>query len=495
MLRSPHIRSDSFFIAFERDGGRTSWIVLTWKAPMISTQRYWQLVRLHSAGGYQIETICKVKHWFQEKFSHLLEDKTLNDEKIQFNLFKIWQQNEQDSTLAELSLRCFISYQIWQSCSSLVRQFGDVYQLRPDELLSLVLDDVGQRSDGITMTRHQPFSLEILNSYVPGKGKLSTWASRLTKNQTSINRYLLDHGLYRASDWAILNDTSCDQLRRILSNYFGYKPATVELACQLLERYHSVYRQERQQFRQSRVRTLCLPPTDQQLQQIAQDPTKETLKRLLNLASQLRQYRIHVRRGTPFTIRTSDLGNDFNIDNLSDPTNVNQIEWEDEQHEFLRIYRRDLNQCLQQAIESCIHRRISRLQKRQPDDSTVYVKAMMLFHCEGLPMGKIAPHVDRQTQVQVTRLLQLTQLRNNVRSQVVPRMQAILKQQCLQYMSIERFSQVSEQLYRCLEDEVEHILEAYKREIQHCQGCRNSLFSRHIREVMNHWQNARQIAC
>lgn len=95
-----------------------------------------------------------------------------------------------------------------------MQRYGDRYGLSLQELLAVVLDDEGRRSPV-----YRPLSLEILESYDPDKSALRTWTRQLTHNHPGLNCVLLDKGIYRASDWAILNDTNAEQLERILQDY------------------------------------------------------------------------------------------------------------------------------------------------------------------------------------------------------------------------------------------------------------------------------------
>lgn len=75
------------------------------------------------------------------------------------------------------------------------------------------------------------------------------------------------------SDWAILNDLTSKQLRRIIIHF--ETDIEIEQACYLLESYHAVYRKNLMQLRRQGYRGKCLPTTAQ-LQQIAQDLQTKT---------------------------------------------------------------------------------------------------------------------------------------------------------------------------------------------------------------------------
>ncbi|MEC4812105.1 MAG: hypothetical protein SAK29_02315 [Scytonema sp. PMC 1069.18] len=48
---------------------------------------------------------------------------------------------------------------------------------------------------------------EILQSFDCQRSNLSTWSGQKVKQHKPLNQFLLERGLYLASDWAILNDT------------------------------------------------------------------------------------------------------------------------------------------------------------------------------------------------------------------------------------------------------------------------------------------------
>ncbi len=120
------------------------------------------------------------------------------------------------------------------------------------------------------------------------------------------NAFLLEHEVYLVSDWAILNDTSSKQLQRIFSQFHHLTSQEIQQAMQLLGSYHAVYRAQRLQARQAGIKG-CQPPTTEQLRQMQDRLSTQTnrmicpetlLAQLEEMASRLRQYRIHVRRGS-----------------------------------------------------------------------------------------------------------------------------------------------------------------------------------------------------
>lgn len=446
---------------------------------MMTAPRYCRLVRLDSSGGFQVQTLPQVQAWFLHQCADLLIDTPMPDPRIQRRLLSLWRLGGPEGGVAELSLRCFVSHSILQVCTQLANQFGTFYRFSREDVLPLVLDDVGDAH-----RTYQPFTVQILNSYDEAKAQLSAWAAQLTRNHNELNRYLVGKGLYRTSDWAILNDTTAEQLQRILAEYHRCRPAEVEAAQALLHQYHRVYRQERLQPSQRR-RGRCQPPTAAQLQRMLPGvPAAEGSARLKGLAAQLRQYRIHVRGGHPTTFLAADLGDDFNLEHLPDPVQG----WGDEeidQVEFLQVYRGCLQGALKQALVQTIQARLTCLQQRDPTKGWAYLQGLWLFYGKGLSMGEIAPHLGLKSQVQVTRLLQLGQLRQAVGGQLVAELQHQVWPHVLRYTSTDRLAQIADQLDQLLAAEVEGLMAAAVAEIQASKGrTTTSLFAVQIRQAL-----------
>lgn len=300
---------------------------------------YWQLMRLRSSGQSQIQVNLEVQAWLQERFPQALLDPDYPDSQLQRQLCSCWRSQEQDADLAQLSLRCFISHQIHRACLSLAERYGERYGLSSQELAAVVLDDDGRRSPV-----YRPLSLEILEAYDPDQSGLSTWTRQLTYNHPELNRLLLDRGIYRASDWAILNDTNVDQLERILQDYHLCSQHEIHQALELLQQYQGVYRRDRLSKRRLGYRGRCEAPTEEQLKQMF--PTVSgpvVLKRLKHLADQLREYRVHVRSGNPRFYQPQD-GQELETLVGQQPGNLGTIE--DESERFLAAYRQALKETL-----------------------------------------------------------------------------------------------------------------------------------------------------
>lgn len=216
---------------------------------MVRVSDYWQMLQLTSGGQCQPREQLPAKRWFQSQWAEPLAERLISEQDLQTDLWKRWQAGTETSLLARLCLRCRLSHQIAGVCRQLANQFGDAYGFTAADLWPLVLDDDGQAEP-----TYQSLALKILETYDPTQAALSTWAVRLTKHHSEIDRFLCGLGLHRISDWAILNNTAVDQLSRFLPHLSA---GELQQARQLLQAYHRVYRQDRINQRQSGRRRRC----------------------------------------------------------------------------------------------------------------------------------------------------------------------------------------------------------------------------------------------
>ncbi|MBE9063015.1 hypothetical protein [cf. Phormidesmis sp. LEGE 11477] len=432
---------------------------------MALTPRYWQMVTLTSAGQRKIKAMPVAKRWCQIHLDNLEStddsDRTSDDKKVQTYLWQRWQAGEQESSIALLCLRCWLSHQIAAICSQLASQFGQRYGFTTAELLPLVLDDDGR----VTLT-YQPLSVSILERYDPSQAALNTWASRVTKAHPEINRFCLERGLYRISDWALLNDTSVGRLARALP---GLSTAALKQKETLLTAYHQVYRRDRIiQRQQSGRASRCLAPTDAQLLEISPgSPPGVVLQQLSELASQLREHRIAVRRGMPMTRSL-----DATIDNqpylqVADPSpSEAEAESGAAQDEFVQRYRAHFLASLDEAIAAVARSYATGYEKRQPSKGKLFLSALDLFHCRGLSMGAIAQKIGLSSQVQVTRLLKLKRFRTEVCAHWFNQLKQQVKADALQFIAPARLSTITKQLEAVLTEETEAVMSEAAAEAQ-----------------------------
>jgi hypothetical protein len=437
--------------------------------------RYWQLIRLDSSGRCYGQVIARVKTWLQTTFANQINDPATTDRQLQAALLTICQAHQANADLALLSLRCYISHQIRTVCVQLASQFGDNYSFSAADLYPLVLDD-----DGRDSSDYRCLSLKILDSYDATKAQLNTWTTRLVKNHPEINQALLERGLYRISDWAILNDTTPDQVQRILQQYHRCSDAEITLAVHLLNRYQAVYSLDR--LRSGKTGR-CQPPTPEQLERM--DPQRSprvVLSLLKQLASQLRQYRIHARSGNPMPYG----GDGLDWERYLHGQDESSPAGDDAQFAFLEAYQQALRQCLEGVLTEAIQTNMAKLQKRKPPKHQVYVQGLQLFHCEGLSMTKLAPQVGLSSQVQVNRLLQLKRLRADVRTLLIPQLQERVRAEALDFISADRLKQIDQTLEYLLTERVDQIVDDAAREAQMPQGrTAKSLFAHQLCQTIH----------
>jgi hypothetical protein len=388
--------------------------------------RYWQLVKIDGAGRRQIQEISPTKAFFVDIFpaiasggGNVIADNTDRhpDVKIQLQLLQLSRDAPADRCLlAQRCLLCFISWQIEQVCLQLAANFGSVHGFSCADLLPYVLDDDGRLQPNGT---YQSFSQKILQSFNPQQSSLTTWTTTRVKHDAALNQFLLECGVYMVSDWAILNDTQPQQLERIFREFYALTPPEIQQAQQLLKSYHAVYRTARLQQRSQGIAGKCSAPTTQQLQQIATLLQSQTLKSetvmtlLQKLATQLREYRICMRSGS-LPAKSLDT---ISGDEYTDTSKA--LDNEDEQTEFLQLYRPQFLACLEQALAIVTQSRVNRLQQKKGEKAKKFLQALKLFHCQNLRMTEIADSLGLRAQDAVTRLLKLKEFRTDVRQQLL----------------------------------------------------------------------------
>lgn len=391
---------------------------------MVLVSKYWEFVKLDSTSKRQVEMVITAQNYLQTQFS-LAET---SDAAIQRHL---WEQIQQptggQSEIAEVCLRCYISHQTYQVCLDLGVKFGSRNGFSCEDLLPFVLDDEvllasANQPKNKQRTTYQSLATTILKTFDPAKGSLNTWVNRYVKQQPELKRFLLQHGVYLVSDWALLNDTNPKELQRILSSMYGLTEIEIKQSCDLLVSYHAVYREDRLQQRLTGSTLPCLPPTSQQLTRIAeylQTSVGKTLnpdavlRQLQAISLKLRKYRIAAQGGAVTSIS-------FDKPEIQPIIERNQPPSDDEEQiQFLKLYQNQFLESLDLAIAQVIGDLFDKLQaKRQPAGES-FLKALHLFHCQGESMTQIAPQIGLTKQYEVTRFLKLNDLRGDIRQKLL----------------------------------------------------------------------------
>jgi hypothetical protein len=461
--------------------------------------QYWKLVRLGTAGNIRIDELpsVNVQKFFQQKFPLLQDGELIDHGVIQNQLLTLMHHpstHERDRTLAELSLRCFISHQIEQVCIQLEKQFGQYYGFRQNDLFAFVLDDDGRvrhQESGVgsqpvgPQGSYQPLAVQILQKFDPERASLATWTTRLVKQHHELNAFLLERGLCMLSDWAILNDTTVKKLQRVLTEFHHLTASEVEQASLLLDSYHAVYRRDRILQGQKGA---CQTPTSEQLQAIRDRLPPEQrpgspaiiLTRLQTLADRLRQHRISTRGGKLPGQSLDSPEMEVMAERLGMTENPSD---EDPQIEFLQTYRQQFVTCLEQALVAVVD---DRLQALKPPKAQSFLSALQKFYCDGMTMTAIAHQIGWKAQSQVTRLLQLNAFRADVRHWMLQCLRSAVQNSALNYVAPEQLVQLDHRIETALQDQVDALMQT-EMEIAHTPRsyAPRSLFARRLCQYLD----------
>lgn len=443
------------------------------------TFKYTHLVTIDSTGKLKSVEIPTARAFFALAFPAFVNKSDIPEPLVQRQLLR-WIREPADSPDAiersQSALRCLLCLMSWdikEACDRLAAQFGQFHGFTASELLRYVLDDDGTFPFS---SAYQPFAAQILESFKPEQGSLMSWANLRVKHHPSLNHFLIERGLYLVSDWAILNDTNPQQLERVFREFHHLTPVEIERGKRLLASYHAIYRAERLQQRKNgaigRTNSRCQPPTYEQLQQIAlqlKEPiSPETVtSQLQAMASLLREYRIHARGGAlPADSLDAKLGSKQSLaEKLAAPQSNRLSEPEDNESEFLREYRRQLEGCLKEAIAQVTEVRVKKLERREPEKAAQFLLALQLFHCQGKSMSDIAREIQElKAQYQVTRLLKLKSFRADVRQQLLVKLRDRVLQLAGSYSSPERLKQLEQHIGAFLEEQTDRIIEDAQKE-------------------------------
>lgn len=466
---------------------------------MGAASKYWKLVRIDTAGRRRTENIASAKEFFRQQFPEFADRIDVPDAQVQRQMLCWYRGQSSDgntlSQLAGISLRCVISHLIEHVCIQLEACFGSNHGFTCQDLFPFVLDDFsfGSEMTGkLAASPYQSLASEILHTFEPERGSLATWTTRLVKHHRELNVFLLQHGIYLVSDWAILNDTNSQQLQRILSEFHRRSAGEIQQAVAILESYHAVYRRDRLAARISGAKGQCPLPKLEQLRQIAyllhvnsnlMLSAEDAMTRLQEIAELLRQYRIYVRGGAPPT-DSLDNRQETHFENLqlAPPELEND---EDQQNEFLTLYRQQFLCCLDRALEKVTRDRIAQLQRKNSHMAQQFIKALHLFHCQGISMAEIAPIVGLQYQYQVSRLLKLRNFRADVRQVMVEALLRRVLDKAINYADPACLQTLDRQVEAALDEQIAAVIQEAEVEGSTPRKCANSLFAKRLCRYLN----------
>jgi hypothetical protein len=438
---------------------------------MGSASKYWYLVQIDGSGRQRSTALAIAQGFLQQECAEWLGLDDIPDILLQTKLLDILRDSSRstsDQDLAELCLRCFISFQVEQMCIRLEQNFGFRYGFTRYDLFPFVLDDDGKlKSQRRNLTPYRSLATKILETFDPNRASLSTWTMRLVRNHPELSQFLREHGVYLASDWAILNDTSPEQAQRILLTFHALTETEAERSGKLLQAYHQVYRQDRWQLRKAgrlKGKELCKLPTPEQLTRIAEYyqqlttlslTPQSTMNQLQTLATQLRQYRVAIRRGEPPTTSLDEPETRTVAVALSSP----DVGANEEYNEFLIFYREQFLQCLDQSLEQATNERVAYLQRKKGQKGKLFLKALQLFHCQGQAMGEIASAVGLTAQFEVSRLMKLKEFRASVRQRLIILLSERILQKARTYIDAQQLCGLDQRIEVALNEQVESVMQ------------------------------------
>jgi len=439
------------------------------------SSKYWKFVKINSAGDIQFETMVTAQTYFQEKFGGCNGTVDIADAAVirqlwhQINSQKLDSIDSKQCESAQLCLRCYISRLIYWVCFDLEANFGNDNSFNCKDLLPFVLDDEVLLQ--FSNKSYQSLATRIIQTFDPGKGSLKTWVNRYVKQHPEIQKFLLQHGIYLISDWALLNDTNPKELQRIFTQMFQLASVEIQQSIDLLISYHAIYREDRIQQRLKGKTLPCQPPSSDQLKRIINDlqtrinytlTNEIVLNKLQIIAAKLRQYRIVAKGGFISAISINQPENQPIVDEYLN----NQTDSDTEQLEFMELYQNEFITSLDVAIAQVIENLISRLQRKKSFNKQAFTQGLHLFHCQGKSMSQIAPQIGLKKQYEVTRLLKLNELRADIRQQLLMILQERVIDIAKYFTNSERLENLDRQVESILDEQISGIIQEAESEVK-----------------------------
>ncbi|NES69071.1 MAG: hypothetical protein F6K24_29485 [Okeania sp. SIO2D1] len=381
---------------------------------MILSRNYWTLRRIDltsydvssSQKGYREIELSSVQKQFQVCFPSLAETQTLSSEderRIQETLLsQFLEQHSAQGITAGLSLRCYISHAIVSACQKLAQQFGDRYGFSHLDLLHLVLTDDGKTQSiqdvrAKSQLSYSYFWMKILRKFNPEKAGLWNWTVLLTRRHPELTRTLwVEFGLSLATPWGKLNDIKAYQWETLSPHERD-----------VVEVFHGVYRRDR---RKQGARGKCPEPSKSQLQEMGDRlrqkgnvyySSVELLERLKTIAQFLQE---QVLTSTP-------------VSPSSTPSKM--------ELDFLDRHR---DRAIMDAIERVLSQRLEKLKNSAwyAEFAAHFLPSLRLIYCENKSQTEVARRLNMSNQSQVSRVLKIKQMLNQIREQVMEQLLQIL---------------------------------------------------------------------
>ena len=446
---------------------------------MVNHENYWILRGVNSFGQYQSQEILEAKEFFLEYFEGQIQRGRIEHRKIQNTLFGWYRERETEAQInAECCLRCFVSNCIYQFCLSTEQKYRETYSISRKDLFPVLLDLIPQNSIARLRVGNSLIS-DIINTFDLNKdSSLSTWTSIKVKGNREYKIILKFYGIVEVTDWLILVKTTPGSLERKLRQQ-GYSKSQIHEYIDLLEAFHQVYRTEiltrrreinkqRQKEGRGKSHKPYPPPTPDQLQQIANildisrllEP-QEVLNKLRNIADILRNKIVPEKN------------------NISEESSSNS------DGEFKMVIYNQIEDCLLTVTERVIESKINYfLNKKTPkiEKAKNFILGLNLFYCQGYSMGEIVTQLKLSGQSQVSRLLKLKELREDVSRNVIPILKDRLKIQLNKFLTdAEQIANLDAKIQEFIEPEIQEVIQEAKKETLDSKNkTRNSLFARTV---------------
>ncbi len=456
---------------------------------MVNHENYWILRGVNSFGQYRSIKISDAQEFFLENFDRSRQIDRIEAREIQQTLFS-WYRDEATETQikAGCCLRCFVSNCIYQFCLSTEQKYRETYGLSRNDLFPVLLELIPTNSV-VRSTVNDSLINDIINTFDLDKSSsLSTWASIKVKGNKQFKIVLKFYGIVEVTDWLILVKTTPGKLERKLRQQ-GYSEYEIQDYGNLLEAFHQVYRTEilakrreinkqRQQEGRGKSHKPYPSPTEEQLKQItnvldySQLETQEVLNQLRNIAT---------------ILRNNNPAENNNNNNLAEPRSDINGEMK------MTIYNQ-IESCLLSVTNQLIEAKIDYfLNKRTPNRQKAnnLVLGLNLFYCQGYSMGEIATQLELSGQSQVSRLLKLKELREDISRNIIPILKERLREQISQFLSDPaKLAILDTKIQEFIEPEIQEVIQEAEVEVFDSQNrTRNSLFARTVCQCLQQREN------
>ncbi len=409
---------------------------------MNTSSRYWNICQIsltREKGGYKYRLIETARDFFTQNFSDSSDTQNVNFPNTLFSYFYPEDKDKLDVTYrvdAGFCLRCYVSHSILKACQKIESLFASKRSFTYHDLLPYVLNDDGKtpiiladdsqnplvldENKQTKTQKYQFFSLKILQTYNPNSSSsmnLKNWVHLQTKQNKELKKFLSEFGFNDQSDWALMNRVRKKQLASL-------SPQDRDL----IEAFHNVYRRDRREKRSQRMGQ-CPPPNENQLTEMLGDLKEknlpiansiELLKRLKQVATQLRQYDIWSYR-EPLEFKEPETGNyavrsdlPYELKNESDL----------EEEELLTFLHKQFEIILSEAIAQEIQQKISKLKKskRYSPFANKYIDGLKLYYFEEKSLKQITEILGMNSWDQARRILDPGGLIIKVRSACVTKL-------------------------------------------------------------------------